>query len=253
MIDLGDERSYSLYAENFIFKVQDLLRSKPDMEGEALLGVTQELENFVFTKAVDENKPVQRDCVWMKSEAIASYQNGCQKILKTLGSTEDCDWKRTINDGKLKIVGLYNSLMTGKFKHSSPAKPDKAGVAKGKNSKATTVDRTNKKSKINPFTINHPESVIPATQSDFLHANNMPASNFQNFSYGTSMVANDDGDEEEFMQPLFNFATGGTETSSGAATPYEIPPPYHYGSSSSSSSYPPPPPQDPVSYIDKSE
>jgi hypothetical protein len=34
---MGDERSYIQFAENFIFRMQDLLRKKPDLELEPLI------------------------------------------------------------------------------------------------------------------------------------------------------------------------------------------------------------------------
>ena len=83
MIEVGDEKAFVMYAENFIFKMQQLLREKDDFEGEALLPVCEKVEDYLFRKTLKECAPI--DFVWMKIDAILAYQNKCNQILKNLG------------------------------------------------------------------------------------------------------------------------------------------------------------------------
>ena len=83
MIDVGDEKAFVMYAEDFIFKMQQLIREKPDFDGEALLPVCEKIEDYLFRKTLKECAPI--DFVWMKIDAILAYQNKCNQILKNLG------------------------------------------------------------------------------------------------------------------------------------------------------------------------
>ena len=98
MIEVGDEKAFVMFAENFIFKMQESLRSKNDMEGEALLGICEKVEDYLFRKVLKECGPVPHECVWMKADAINWYQNICQKILRILIMIEQHDSSNNSNN-----------------------------------------------------------------------------------------------------------------------------------------------------------
>lgn len=110
MLNVGDEAGFVKYAENVVFELQSLWRTKEGMETVPVMDMSAKIEDLIYNDALADSNLSNTAQVWNKRECLIYYQETCETVLKSLEFKQG-NWKKICEDNEKNPRHVLNTIL----------------------------------------------------------------------------------------------------------------------------------------------
>lgn len=110
MLSVGDEAGFVKYAENLVFELQSIWRTKEGLETVPVIDMSAKIEDLIYNDALADSNLSNTAQVWNKRECLIYYQETCEMVLKNL-EFKQLNWKKICEDNEKNPRYVLNTIL----------------------------------------------------------------------------------------------------------------------------------------------